>query len=68
MGPIATAVAVGCLTVLRWLLWLAATLLVVLIVVQYFRGDQDQRPASIALIALGFVAAGCLSGFIARRL
>jgi len=68
VGPIATTVAVGCLAALRWLLWLAAALLFVLVLVQYFRGDQDARPGLVALVALGFLVAGCLSGFIARRL
>lgn len=68
MGPFATAIAYGCLTALRWLLWGTAGLLAVLIVTQYFRGDDNARPLGNAIVALGMTAGGWLSGFAAERL
>jgi len=68
MGPMATAIAAGCLTAMRWLLWLTTGLLLLLIVVQYFRGDVAAQPQSNAILALALFALGALSGWIARRL
>lgn len=68
MGPVATAVAIGCLTALRWLIWAAAGLLVVLIVVQVLRGDVWAQPVPNALVALGLAVGGWLAGFVADRL
>ncbi len=68
MGPMATAIAAGCLSAMRWLLWLTTGLLLLLIVVQYFRGDVGAQPQSNALLALALFVLGALSGWIARRL
>lgn len=68
MGPVATAVAMGCLTALRWLTWVAAGLLLVLIAVQFLRGDEGAQPVANALVALGLAAGGWLAGFVADKL
>jgi hypothetical protein len=68
MGPFATAIAYGCLTALRWLCWITAGLLVVLIITQYLRGDDWARPGGNALLGAGMAAAGWLSGFVAERI
>lgn len=65
MGPVATAIAVGCLTALRWLLWLTAALLVVLIATQYVRGDQWAQPTANAALAAVMALAGWASGYAA---
>jgi hypothetical protein len=68
-GPdmiIARAVATACLTVLKWMLWLVAALLLLLIVAQYFRGEEVQVQAQLtgAAVAGGF---GWLCGYLASR-
>ena len=68
MGPFATAIAYGCLVALRWLLWITAGLLLVLLVTQYLRGDDWARPGGNVLLALALTAAGWLSGFVAERI
>lgn len=65
MGPVATAIAVGCLTALRWLLWLTAALLVVLIAMQFARGDQWAQPGANAALAAAMAVGGWLSGYAA---
>jgi hypothetical protein len=62
MGPLATLIAGACLEALRWLLWATAGLLVLLIVVQWARGDAGARPEAVALLGLGFVVAGFVCG------
>ncbi|WP_460451607.1 hypothetical protein [Alsobacter sp. SYSU BS001988] len=63
-----TVVASACLTVLRWLLWFTAGLLVVLLVVQAVRGDADARPVATVAMAAGFVLLGWIFGVAGRRL
>lgn len=58
MGPIASAIAIGFLEAVRWLLWIAAALLVVLIVVQALRGDAGASPLANAIAALAMAAGG----------
>jgi hypothetical protein len=61
----ARAMAVACLTVMKALLWFIGGLLLVLTVVQHFRGDADARPLVTVLTGMGFVAAGFVAGFAA---
>ena len=68
MGLFSTAVLAGCLGGLRWLLWGAAALLVLLVVVQALRGDADALPRSNLLLAGGFFIAGMACGVVARKL
>jgi hypothetical protein len=68
MGSFSLAVAVGCLDALRWLLWGTALLLMLLIVVQFLRQDEDAVPAANAMLSAGLAIAGGASGWMARRL
>ena len=63
---IARTVAMACLTALKWMLWLVAALLLILIVAQYFRGEEVQFQAQLigAGVAGGF---GWLCGYLAGR-
>ena len=68
MGPLSTAILIGCLNGLRWLLLLAAGLLLILVVTQALRGDADAAPAPLLILAAALCAMGEISGFVARRL
>lgn len=68
MGPFASAVTIGCLDAMRWLLWLAAVLLAALIVVQNLRGDEAAQPAKFAALATGAFALGWICILVSRRL
>lgn len=63
---IARAVAVACLTVLKWMLWLVAVLLIALIVAQYFRGEEmDPLKQMLGAGVAGLFGAAC--GYLAER-
>lgn len=67
MGPLSTAMLFAGLSVLRALLFLAAGLLVLLVVVQAVRGEAETRPVLLLALAAGFAATGWISGRLARR-
>jgi hypothetical protein len=52
----ARAMAVACLTVMKALLWFTGALLLLLTIVQHFRGDVYARP--MVTMMTGLVAAG----------
>lgn len=64
MGPFSSAVAIGCLTALRWLFWLTAALCAALIAKQMMAGDG--LLPGLALTVLAFAVLGWLSGFAAQ--
>ena len=66
MGPLSTAVAIGCLMALRWLFWLTGALMAALVVKQFF-GAEGVIPA-IIIGAAAFAALGWLSGFAAAQI
>jgi hypothetical protein len=68
MSPVATAVTVGCLDALRWLLWLIAILLVALVIVQFIRNDEAAQPLQFLAVAIVGTAGGWLCGLLSRRL
>ncbi len=68
MGPFPTAILIGCLSALRWMLWAVAALLCVLVVAQAYRGDATLPWYFTLLLAASFVVSGWLSGFIASQL
>ena len=68
MSALPTAILIGCLNGLQWLLWLTAGLLIVLVVVQALRGDADSRPMETLFIAMFMFGGGIISGLVARRL
>jgi hypothetical protein len=64
--PLARAVLSGCLTALKWMLWVTAAVLIVLFVIAY-RGTEGSSP--LRPIAFGIVvslAGGWLCGRFAR--
>lgn len=62
MGMFSTAVLVACLQGMKYLLWLTAALLVVLIVVQVLRGDPNIKPIMLGVVALLALLGGFVSG------
>ena len=68
MGPLSSAVLIGCLKGLHYLLWLAAGLLAILVITQALRGDADARPGPNLAIAAVLFAGGAVSGYVARKL
>lgn len=68
MGPVASAVIYGCLLALRWMLWLAAGLLVILTIVQYFRGDEHARPLMNIIMAFAFGIAGLAAAYVGKKI
>lgn len=63
---IARAVASACLIVLKWMLWLVAVLLLVLILAQYLRGEPGE--ALKQMTGAGVAAAmGWLCGYLSKR-
>ena len=68
MGPFATAITVGCLDALRWLLWLVAALLLLLVVVQAARGDEAAAPVKMLTLGAGAAALGFICGWASKRI
>jgi RsiW-degrading membrane proteinase PrsW (M82 family) len=64
---VARAVAVACLTVLKWMLWLTGGLLLVLIAAQWLRAEPDADPLRVLLGAALCGGAGLLSAFMAQK-
>jgi phosphatidylglycerophosphate synthase len=64
--PIARAVLSGCLTALRWMLWVTAVLLLVLFVIAYLRptGESPLRPIAVGIVVSA--VCGWISGRLAR--
>jgi len=64
--PLARAALSGCLTALKWMLWVTAALLAVLFVIAYLRteGESPLRPIAFGIVvsAIG----GWVCGRIAR--
>jgi len=68
MGPISTALLAGCLSALKWLLWVTGVLLVVMIAAQYLRNDLPASWYGQGAAAGLFVIGGWVCGWLARRL
>ncbi len=66
MGPLSTAVAIGCLSALRWLFWLTAALMALLIIKQAF--GSDGIVGGLAIGTPAFAALGWLSGYAAHKI
>ena len=64
MGPLSSAIAVGCLTALRWLFWFTGALCALLIIKQVLAGDGMLPGLAVAVLA--FAVLGWLSGFAAH--
>ena len=68
MGAFATAVLVGCLQGMKYLLWLVAVLLLVLALVQWVRGESAFKLATLIVIAVLSLGGGFVSGRAAYAL
>ena len=66
MGPLSTAILVGCLQALKWLLWATAALLVILVAVQAIRGDDGARPLANVIVAVLFFMGGFASSYASK--
>jgi hypothetical protein len=66
MGPFPRFLLGACLNLMKWLFFVTAGLLAVLIVVQQLRGDAEAAPAQLALFALIMAALGVVSGKVSR--
>jgi hypothetical protein len=64
MGPLSTAVAIGCLLALRWLFWLTAALIVFLVIKKAV--NDEFIDIGLAIAAVAFVALGWLSGLAVK--
>lgn len=62
IGQFPRAVLIACLTMLRWLLFVVAALMLILLVVQHIRGEAAAAPLSLGLGAVGMAAGGWLCG------
>jgi hypothetical protein len=68
MGPLATAILVGCLQGMKYLLWLVAVLLLILLLVQWLRGESAFKLVSLSIIAVLALGGGFVSGRAAAAL
>lgn len=68
MGPFATAILVGCLQGMKYLLWLVAVLLLMLLLAQWMRGESAFKLATLSLMALLALGGGFVSGRAAAAL
>ena len=64
--PLARAVLSGCLTALKWMLWVTATVLLVLFLIAFQRpeGESPLRPIAFGIVAS--LALGWLCGRFAK--
>lgn len=62
MGPFSRILLSACLNLIRWLLYVTAGLVVVLVIVQQLRGDAEAAPLQLALFAGVAAIAGWASG------
>ena len=66
--PFSRAIVVGCLTALKWLLWLVAALLVLLMVRMRFLGPNGSvTMMQLFWLTTGAVIGGWSCGFMASR-
>lgn len=61
------AVAVACLTVLKWLLWIMGGLLIVLAAKQQFIMDVPSDVSKTVLLGVGSLISGFVSKILAER-
>lgn len=64
--PIARAVLSGCLTALRWMLWVTAAVLLVFFAIAYLRteGESPLRPIAFGIVVSA--VGGWICGRVAR--
>jgi len=64
--PIARAMLSGCLTALRWMLWVTAALLFVLFAIAYLRPIGESPLGQIAFGIVVSALGGWVCGFMAK--
>ena len=62
MGPFSRILLSACLNLMRWLFFVTAGLVVVLLIVQQLRGDAEAAPVQLALFAGVVAVLGWASG------
>ena len=68
MGPFATAILVGCLQGMKYLLWLVAVLLLMLVLAQWLRGESAFKLVLLSFMALLALGGDLVSGRAAAAL
>ncbi|MGL4439369.1 MAG: hypothetical protein ACRCUE_08865 [Bosea sp. (in: a-proteobacteria)] len=63
----ARSMAIACLTVMKAMCWFTGSLLLLLTVVQYVRGDVDAQPYTTVITGVVFIAIGFASRWGAKR-
>ncbi len=63
----ARAMAIACISVLKWMFWFVSALLLVLTVVQSLRGDADRDPARTLALGALFAVMGLACRHAAKR-
>ncbi|MGL4976141.1 MAG: hypothetical protein ACRC56_12660 [Bosea sp. (in: a-proteobacteria)] len=64
---VARAVAVACLTVLKWMLWFIGGLLLVLIAAQWLRAEPNAEPLRVLFGAAFSGGAGALCWYLSKK-
>lgn len=67
MGPLPIIVLSVCLNGLRWMLWLVAILLIVLVIKQKLQNDPDLRQGAQVIAITAFLMAGYASAWASRK-
>ena len=62
------AVAIACLTVFAWLLWVTACLFLMLVAMAWWSGDPALKVGYLSLLATGALAGGFVCRLFARRI
>ena len=62
------AIAIACLTVFAWLLWVAACLFLLLVAMAWWSGDPALKLGYLILLALGALVGGVICRLFARRI
>ncbi len=65
--PMSRAVAIACLTVLKYLLWVMGGLLVILAIKQWASGADGGPPLQPLLLGAASIVGGWVSGYVASR-
>ena len=65
MGQFSTAVLIGCLQAMKYFLWALALLLLILVAMQWYRGEPAGKLIFIAVGAVLSTVGGFISSFAA---
>lgn len=62
------AIAIACLTVFAWLLWVTTCLFLLLVAMAWWSGDPALKLGYLTLMAIGTLVGGFVCRLIARRI